>query len=496
MPKVKVREIVLKQGARLIAVFLLLYFLSAFIQTGFISLREVIVGTLWLLLLYILSRRLDIITVLTLTFAASVMWGLFIESVPASDFLTYHNHSTLLSSGEFSELFSSKSPATVAYFAVFHWLLGTSHLTNYIASAAAWTGGAAIVYKSIRPFFLESWKAKFVCFGLALCPAFLVFSPLIGSEAVFFLLSALCAWLISKHLREGDPVPYLYVVMGIVSAALFLTRATGVFALLICLAVTCVSRAKCLGKVDVSDANPDPRRSRHPLALSAIVLMAFFLVWFAHGELSRINGLGFEVTPSPWGTFSLLFGTNFDSKGRFNREDIELVGYDGKGAPPSSEQSSRALKIARERMVSNPVRFLRFALTDKVGQLWSREHSLYYWAVGPLEKSEVSKSSFRQLAFVSLDGVYRLTFLLFLVLLIKEIHRPSYVLIFAGIALLFSLPHLFFEVQPRYHLAMTPFMIVGSLLFILSLYSRREEWFDRARSTVQRVVETARRAGE
>ena len=147
-------------------------------------------------------------------------------------------------------------------------------------------------------------------------------------------------------------------------------------------------------------------------------------------------------------------------------------------------------------MVSNPVRFLRFALTDKVGQLWSREHSLYYWAVGPLEKSEVSKSSFRQLAFVSLDGVYRLTFLLFLVLLIKEVHRPSYVLIFAGIALLFSLPHLFFEVRPRFHLAMTPFMIVGSLLFILSLYSRREEWFNTARSTVKRVVETARRAGE
>ena len=372
MPKIKVREIVLKQGARSIAVFVLLYFLSAFIQTGFISLREVIVGTLWLLLLYILSRRLDIITVLTLTFAASVTWGLFIESVPVSDFLNYHNHSTLLSSGEFSELFSSKSPATVAYFAVFHWLLGTSHLTNYIASAAAWTGGAAIVYKAIRPFFLESWKAKFVCFGLALCPAFLVFSPLISSEAVFFLLSALCAWLISKHLREGDPVPYLYVVMGIVSAALFLTRPNGALALMVCLAVTCVSRVNRLGKDDVSDANPDRRRSRHPLALSATVLIAFFSIWFAHGELSRINGLGFEVTPSPWGAFNLLIGTNFDSEGKYNHEDLELVGYDRKGVPPSSEQNSRALKIARERIVSNPLKFVGFALTDKVGQLWGR----------------------------------------------------------------------------------------------------------------------------
>ena len=485
MLSAEVRPYLTRQGGRVLASLVFLYFLNAFIQTGYITLLETVIGTLWLLFCYLLSRKLGILTVLALSFAGMILWGIYLKSAPVSDFLTYYIHTTRLSSGEFSALFETKSPSAVAYYSTFHWLLGPAYVSHYIASAAAWTGGAALGYKALRPFVDDERKAMFVCFGLMLCPTFLVSSPLISSEAVHFLLLALCAWLISRHLTDAGPFPYLYAALGLGTAALFLTRSTGGLALVVCLIVICVGKVAFPRKIDRSPTEPDSRRSRHPLILSAIVLIFFVSVWFAHAQLSQLSGQGFEVTPSPWGAFSLLFGTNFDSKGRFNRADLEIVGYHGNGAPPSAEESSRAIEIAIDRIASDPVRFLRFALIDKVGQLWGREYPLYYWTVERTERSEELNTRVRPVVFAALDGVYRLSLLLFLVLLIREIYRPSPALALGAIPLLFSLPYLLFEAQPRYHLTMTPFIIVATMLLTLDLHSRRDEYYSLVRSKLQ-----------
>ena len=113
-----------------------LYFLNAFIQTGYITLQETVVGILWVLFCYVLSRTVGPMTLLASSFAASILWANFVESVPTTDFHTFYGHATRLSTGEFVELFKTKSPPTVGYYAVFHWLLGPSYATNYIGSAA------------------------------------------------------------------------------------------------------------------------------------------------------------------------------------------------------------------------------------------------------------------------------------------------------------------------------------------------------------------------
>ena len=475
----EVRPFVLKQGARALAVLVFLYFLNAFIQTGYVTPLQAIVGVVWLLICYTLSRMLGITTVLAMSFAGSILWGVLLDSVPVSDYLTYHNHAARLSSGEFSELFKTKSPPTVGYYAIFHWILGSGYATNYIASAMAWTGGAAFIYKAFRPFVDDDRKAKFICFGLALCPAFVVFSPVISSESVYFLLSAVCAWLISRHVIGSGPFPYLYMAVGLVTAALFLTRTNGALAIVVCLFIIGVGRAAFPPKVEriVPVSVSDSRRSRQPLALCAIVVASFISVWFTHAQLSSLSGYGFKVTASPRGSVYLLFGTNIHSDGRYNIADLELAGYMGENKLPRAEASARAWKIAMERITSDPVRFVRFALTDKVRQLWGREYDLYSGAVGGEERKAELKPRVQPLALGGLDGVYRLTFLLFLILLIREIHRPSHVLALGVIAFLLSLPHVLVEVRPRYHLAMTPFIIVGSMLLVHDLWSRRAEWY-------------------
>ena len=472
---------VLKQGTHALAVIVFLYFLNAFIQTGYDTvlqlIAEPIVGVLWLLICFTLSQRLGISTILGLSFGISILWGSFTQGVPVDEFRNYYIQAARLSSGDFSELFKAKSPPTIVYYAIFHWLLGPSYLANYVASATAWTGGVALIYRSLRPFGDER-AAKFICSGLALCPAFVVFSPVISTESVYFLLSSACAWMISRHMIGKSSFPYMYVALGFVTSALFLTRAIGLLALVVCLAIVMGAEDYVRTQVSTRTSPYHSQRYHHPLILCAVVVVAFTSVWFAHGQLSNLSGHGFQVTANPYGSLHLLFGTSIDAQGRWNIPDLELVGYLGENKLPLPETYKRARQLAMERITSDPIGFAWFVLTDKMHQLWGREYDLYSRAIGGnKERRGELRPHLRLLAFATLDGAYRFTFLLFLILLFREIRRPSYLLALGVIALLFSLPHIFIEVRPRYHLAMTPFIIVGSMILVFDLQRRRTELY-------------------
>ena len=501
----------LKAGLQAFALLAFLYFLNAFLRTDYFHplhpIGELVFGIIWLLLCWALSRTLGIVTILALSFSASILWGLFIESVPTSDFFVFHRAAGRLSMGEFAYLFSAKSPPAVAYYAAFHWLLGPTYMTNYIASSVAWTGGAALAYKALRSLYDDEKKVKFVCATLAFCPAFVVFSPVVSSESVFFLLSAVCAWLISRHIVGLSSSPGLYIAVGLATAGLFLTRANGILALLLCVSIIAVAGTRSPAEIEQEDLESKTRRYRHPLALCTIVLTAFFLVCFAYGYLSWQSGQGLKVTSPQRGSVYLLFGTNMERGGRYNVADLELAGYRGENKLPLDQANERARKIAIERIANDPIGFISFSLTDKVAQLWDRQYSLYILALGDKERTEkfyqqrtsIGTSSLRSIAdsvtdpsqppsirvwplvFISLDGVFRVTLLLFLFMLISEIRRPSPYLALGMVAFLLSVPHILIEVQPRYHLAMTPFIIVGSTLFAYDISSRCFEWCVAAR---------------
>ncbi len=485
-------------GAHVLAGLAFLYFLNVFIQTGYISPTQAIVGVAWLAVCYAASRFLSVAILLPISFLAMVLWGLFLESAPVSDFAAFHIHAAELSSGVFSAVFSTKSPPTVAYYAVFHRLLGPTLAANYIASATAWTAGAAFVYWAARPFFPDARDARFLSFCLALCPTFLVFSPVISSESVYFLLSAICAWLVSRHLTSTGRSPYLYLAMGVVTACLFLTRTTGVVGLLACLTIVTVGGSGYFGGVADGPGTPDLKSLRRRIAASAIVAISFVAVWLSFAytapavlpnalwpNVSLLGGPEMRVTSTPWGSLSFLFGTNFDAMGRYNSADLEFAGYTGENQLTRVEADRRAREIAVERIARDPVRFAGFALSDKVVQLWGRENGLYVAASGDREVSGRLNSTIQTLALSSLDGVYRLTLLLFLVMLIREVRRPSHLLALGTIALLLALPHILLEVKARYHLAMTPFIVAGSALLVLDLQRRRDEWVSTAGSKVR-----------
>ena len=88
MLKTPARPHLLKASAQALAVLVFLYFLNAFVQTDYFhplhTVAELTFGIVWLLLCYTLSRTFGIVTILALSFSASILWGLFIENVPAA----------------------------------------------------------------------------------------------------------------------------------------------------------------------------------------------------------------------------------------------------------------------------------------------------------------------------------------------------------------------------------------------------------------------------
>ena len=148
-----------------------------------------------------------------------------------------------------------------------------------------------------------------------------------------------------------------------------------------------------------------------------------------------------------------------------------LSGYASDDPEVRARAPDKARELAWARIRDDPLGFVWFAVTDKVGHLWGREHAVIglHWTTRtpPARDYRVLVA-----ALWSVDGAYRITLLLFVTGLVGQIVRPGRTFVLGGIVLLYSLPHLLIEVQPRYHLSMAPYVIAGAFLFIHQLAAR------------------------
>ena len=460
-----------------VAAIAVLYLLNAFVQSGYINALELVAGASWIGGCFLMSRWLNALGILVVSFTSSLVWGFWVDSQPVSDFLNFHNQAARVAEGgSLWPSLGSKSPPTVVYYAAFHALLGSDYATNYFAGAIAWTAGALLIYRAILPF-VTSGQARMVCACTATYPSFVVFSVVPSSEGVVFLLVGASALLASKAARRSDGRRWAYAgLAGFAIGVLYLTRMNNAVLLLPCtLALLwCLPRPPDGGSAKTTWRESWKLRTGPP----GVLLATFAAVIGLFGSLSTLETGEFRVGPSRFGELLLLFGTNTETNGGYNLDDAALAGYLSDDPVTKAAAPAKALDMAFDRVATDPWRFVTFAATTKVQRLWARERSLNHWSLGGRERENVNYYV-RGSAILAADGAYRMVLLLFVVGLVAELRRPTTYVALGGIALLYSLPHIFIEVQPRYHLPMVPFLIVGAVLTFHRLLPIARKFGDR-----------------
>ena len=461
-------------AGRCLAGIAFLYMLNAFVQSGYVRPLELVFGLVWVLVCFAAARWLRVWLILLIGFCLSLGWAFLVESRPISDFMGFHRLAqTIGDTGEWLRALDSKSPSTVAYFAAFQTFV-SGFATNYVAGALAWTAGSFLIYRAAAAHLKQALRARLICAGVAFYPTFVVFAGVPSSEAVFFLLTGAAIWSLSRVVAGPAGPVWIRLgyaaLAGVFVAVLYLSRMNGLVLLLPCVYVLL---AWCAPGDGIGTGATDTDRVSQRLLPPGVLVCAFVVAVLAFGGLASMKGDGFRVTPSDSGGLLLLFGTNKTSWGGYNLMDATLAGHGAEDPAVRARAPARAREIALQRIFNDVPGFLAFAATDKVAHLWGRERPEIGRSIGPPERHVLVDARLLRTVVLLSDGAYRTVFLLFLASLIAQIVRPDRALIFGTVVLLYSLPHLFIEVQPRYHLAMTPYLIAGALLGVADIVSRR-----------------------
>jgi hypothetical protein len=165
---------------------------------------------------------------------------------------------------------------------------------------------------------------------------------------------------------------------------------------------------------------------------------------------------------------NLIIGTNMDSNGKFNVEDIKLAGFNNKNIT-WEDASKKARIISYERITNNPVKYFKWAYSDKLESLWGNESSIFYtWVIGNSPNKEMLKKTVMQSFLIKLiDKYYVISLFLFTIgfFYVYFVKKP-YIGIVSVILFSFIIIHTFVEVQPRYHIILLPIIIIGKVFFI------------------------------
>lgn len=455
---------------RVLVALPLAYFLNVAWQTDDFSARYVLVGALWLAGAWAISRRMAPTGIMILGGLACIAWALASGSVPFSDFDSFHKQANALAAGSLDALLDSKSPPTVAFYSIFAYLFGPSHLAHYLASAVAWCSGSWLIHGALRSFGADPGRARFVLTALVLFPPFILFSPVVSSEAVYYLLTAACLRILAGW--KDQKATANAIGLGSALALLFLTRSTGIVLLVAVMPLVVYPR---LAGQAASTTSGSVR-----LGGLAAVLLSFGLVIAAHGTLHWSDGRNFQLTGSPWGAYNLMAGTNVEHTGRWNIDDLVLAGYTGPNEVSDEEASANAARIAWQRIARDPLGMLRFSMTDKIRILWSQAYA-YEWAVTGSENRSVPDVRYSSFALSTGRGAYVATTLLMILALCGALVRGKpHQLALAMLPVIgYAMLHVVVEVQGRYQLSASPFMVAVAAFYSHWWLSRL--WGDPAR---------------
>jgi hypothetical protein len=202
-----------------------------------------------------------------------------------------------------------------------------------------------------------------------------------------------------------------------------------------------------------------PLRAR---AMAILGTIAGFLALTSPLAILNHHSYGvWSFSPSQMGGWSVMVGSNLESAGVYGEGDVARLDREvaERACPPGVHPAVFRDRVAREiglqRMADQPVRFLVFAITFKMANLWGTVPSTEY-ATAPSRLSRFTGIVHRTALFYQL-----LMVLLVAAVILKypkwfAVYDERLILVYG--ALVASGMHLFLESQARYHHMFLPLL--------------------------------------
>jgi hypothetical protein len=165
-----------------------------------------------------------------------------------------------------------------------------------------------------------------------------------------------------------------------------------------------------------------------------------------------------SILTSDIGPWNFYVGTSKAHAGTYNQEDKALC--DSLGLKVMT-------KMAIDRIMVDPIDYVRFAFSDKVKSLWNTDtYPLYcYIQIVSFDQNKLKQSVF-QVISILIDPLYYICLILFFIyltyVLINGFNLIDKIFVVSFIPIL--LLHVFVEVSSRYHNPMMPAIYFGAII--------------------------------
>jgi len=317
-----------------------------------------------------------------------------------------------------------------AVLAAIYKLLGPNPLYAQFLNVAIAVATAVLLFDLTRRLWDER-AATVALWFFVIAPAQILMTGVLATEAPYGLLLMLALWI---SIRLTSKPLLAAVLIGIALAASNYVRATTPALLPAFMLLPFLVPAVRLRKA----------------AVCSLAMAAAFLICLTPVVAWNLQTRGdWSVSPSYYGGWSLLVGTDPAHSGSYNQALIAQVG----GAAGTPDFDKRAGQLAIERLKARPLAFAGLAV-KKFPRMWGREDYGTNYTLDWTNSSDKNESEgllfYSQAAYLALAGLA----LLGLWTLRRD--PPPQVVAIAAIMLALLAVHTFLEVAPRYHAYVEP----------------------------------------
>lgn len=399
-----------------------------------------------------------------------ILWAIYVPSLPVSDFQYYNDSALHLSQG--IPTLTKNMGYTILLSLGYR--IYPSIIVGKIINAIASTLSIALIYR-IGSRLINPQTGLLAALILSIFPSEVIMVSVLGTEIVGTTLILISSLLLFSIYFKKFNISLVFIfltglfyglALTVRSSFLFYIPAIILFIFLI--GVFTLKQKFVLFTIFI---------------VGITASLSLFIIYYSY-FVGRISIEPILMQDS----FPLLSGTNVDSTGGWNQSDADLY-----FSWPSNLRDKLARQVAFERIVSNPKEFLEL-IPKKIsalmgpntyGSLWSLD--AIDWGQGNSwgirapsgvnwSRYAANKNTIIRMSELLLQSTYVVT--LFLAVLPFRNQKISILsLIVLTVTIFTLLPHVFLEVQSRYHHYIAPFIILLASSGMLEFHAVKKREF-------------------